>query len=75
MDLIKTLDRNAKISELESKKPSVSGFPTSSALTALKNKTPNVISFVKKNYDTKTTETEKKVADHNHGKYYLESSK
>ena len=55
MDLLKTLDRNAKISELESKKPSVSGFPTSSALTALKNKTPNVISFVKKNYDTKTT--------------------
>ena len=48
MDLIKTLDRNAKISELESKKPSVSGLPTSSALTALKNKTPNVISFVKK---------------------------
>ena len=36
----------------------------------MENKIPNVSSFVKKtNYDTKISELEKKVIDHNHDKY------
>ena len=36
----------------------------------MENKIPNVSSFVKKtNYDTKISELEKKVTDHNHDKY------
>ena len=36
----------------------------------MENKIPSVSNLVKKtDYDTKITETEKKLADHNHGKY------
>ena len=40
------------------------------ATTAVKNKIPSIISLVKKiDYNTKTTEIEKKLIDHNHDKY------
>ena len=53
-DLLKKLDYNAKISEIESKIPRISGLATKSALTAVENKIPGVSSLVKKtNYDTK----------------------
>ena len=40
------------------------------ALTAVENKIANLSSLVKKiNYNTKTSEIEKKVSDHSHGKY------
>ena len=43
---------------------------TTSALTAVENRIPNISNLVKKtDYDTKISETEKKVADHNHDKY------
>ena len=44
---------------------------TTSALTAVKNKIPDVISLVKKttDYNTKIREIEKKLTDHNHDKY------
>ena len=43
---------------------------TNSALTAVENKIPDVSSLVKKtDYDTKISEIEEKVSDHNHGKY------
>ena len=45
---LKKTDFNAKISEVESKIPSISGLTTSSALTAVENKIPDVISLVKK---------------------------
>ena len=40
------------------------------ALTSIENKIPNISSLVKKTeYDTKITEIEKKLTDHNHDKY------
>ena len=50
--------------------PSISELATNAALTAVENKIPDVSSLVKKtNYDTKITEIENKVTDHNHDKY------
>ena len=47
MDLLKK-DYNAKITEIESKIPSISGSATTAVLTAVENKIPNVINQVKK---------------------------
>ena len=55
---------------MESKIPSISGLATNAALTAVENKTPNISSLVKKtDYNTKITEIEKNLTDHNHDKY------
>ena len=53
------------------KKPSINGLATNAALTAVENKIPNINGLVKKQiiYNTKITEIEKKLTDHNHGKY------
>ena len=62
--------RKTKLTELENKIPDVSGLATKTALTAVENKIPDVSSLVKKtNYDTKISELEKKLTDHNHDKY------
>ena len=59
-----------KFTELENKIPDISNLAINTALTAVKNKIPSVSSLVKKtDYDTKTTEIEKKLTDHNHDKY------
>ena len=43
---------------------------TTTALTAVENKIPNVINLVKKTeYDTKISVIEKKIIDHNHDKF------
>ena len=56
--------------ELEIKIPDVTNFVKKTKLTELENKIPDVSSLVKKtNYDTKINELEKKLTDHNHGKY------
>ena len=47
MDLLKA-DYNTKISEIESKIPSVSGLATNSSLTTVENKIPDVSNLVKK---------------------------
>ena len=54
--------------------PRISGLATNAALTALKsdleNKIPNISSLVEKaDYNTKITEIEKKLTDHDHCKY------
>ena len=68
--LKKKTDYNAKVTEIEGKIPSISGLDTNSALTAVKNKIPDVSSLVKKSdYSTKISEIEKKVNNHNHNKY------
>ena len=68
--LVKKSDYSARISELENKILSISGFVTTSALTAVENKIPNVSNLVKKtDYDTKISELEKKLTDHKHDKY------
>ena len=47
-DIVKKTDYNAKITEIEGKIPSVSGFATNSALAAVHNIIPNISKFVKK---------------------------
>ena len=56
--------------KLKNKIPSTAGLATTSALTAIENKIPSISNLVKKtDYDTKVTEIEKKLTDHNHDKY------
>ena len=63
------LANKTKLTELENKIPDVSSLATNTALTAVENKIPDVSSLVKKtNYNTKITEIEKKLTDHNHDK-------
>ena len=70
MVLLKKTDNNTKITEIEDKIPSISGLATNAALTAVGNKISNINSLSQKTvYDTKVTEIEKKLTDHNHDKY------
>ena len=62
--------KKTKLTELENEIPDVSSLATKTELTAVKNKMPSVSSLVRKaNYDTKITEIENKLTDHNHDKY------
>ena len=62
--------KKTQLMELEKKIPDVSSLATKTALTAVENKIPDVSSLVKKtDYDTKISELEKKLTDHNHDKY------
>ena len=64
------LFKKTKLTELQNKIPDVSSLATKTALTAVENKIPSVSSLVKKtDYDTKISELEKKLTDHNHDKY------
>ena len=68
-DLVKETDFNAQITE-EGEIPSITGLATNSALTAIKNKIPDVSSLVQKtDYNTKISEIENKVNNHNYDKY------
>ena len=68
--LVKKFGYNSKITGLENKIPSISGLATNAALTAVENKIPYISSLVKKaDYNTKISEIEKKLADHNHDTY------
>ena len=70
-DLVKKTDLDAKVTEIESKIPNVTGFATNSALTAVKNKILSVSILVKKmDYDSKI---ENKVTNHDHDKYITTS--
>ena len=48
-DLVKKTNYNTKITEIAGKIRNISGLATKTALTAVENKIPNVISLVKKN--------------------------
>ena len=66
--------KKAKLTELENKIPDISNLATKTALTAVENKIPSVSSLVKKtDYDTKISELEKKLTDHDHDKYVAAS--
>ena len=57
-------------SELENKIPDISNLATKTALTAVENKIPSVSNLVKKtDYNTKNTEIDNKLNNHNHDKY------
>ena len=60
--------------ELENKISDVSSLATKTVLTAVENKVPYVSSLVNKtNYDTKISELEQKLTNHNHDKYITTS--
>ena len=62
--------KKAKLNELENKIPDVSNLATKTALTTVENKIPDVSNLANKtDCDTKVTEIEKKLTDHNHGNY------
>ena len=64
------MSKKAKLTELENKIPDVSSLATKTVLTGVENKIPSVSNLVKKtDYNTKITEIEKKLTDHNHDKY------
>ena len=66
----KKKDFNTKVTEMEGKIPSITGLATNSELTVVENKVPDVSSLVKKtDYNTKISDIEKKITDHNHDKY------
>ena len=43
--LVKKTDHNVKITEIESKIPSITGLATNAALTVVENKIPNIINL------------------------------
>ena len=66
--------KKAKLTQLENKIPDVSSLATKAALTAVENKIPHVSNLVKKtDYNTKVTETENELNNHNHDKYITTS--
>ena len=68
--MVKKTDFNTKTTEIKGKIPSITGLATNSELTAVENKIPNVSSLVKKaDYNTKISDIEKKITDHNCDKY------
>ena len=68
--MVKETDFYTKVIEIEGKIPNITGLATNSELTDVKNKIPDVSSLVKKtDYNTKSSEIENKVNDHNHDKY------
>ena len=66
--------KEAKLTELENKIPDISNLATKTALSTVENKIPSISNLVKKtDYDTKVTEIENKLTDHNHDKYIVTS--
>ena len=78
--LVKKIDYNANIWEIESKMPSIIGLATSDALTAAENKVPDASNLVKKktDYNAKVTDIESKyitTADYNKFTKYIVAHK
>ena len=66
--------KKANLTELEDKIPDVSSLATKTALTAVENKIPSLSNLVNKtSYNTKITEIENKLTDHNHDQYIYTS--
>ena len=66
--------KKAKLTELQNEIPDVSSLATKAALTAVENKIPNVSGLVNKiNYNTKISELEKNITDHDQDKYITTS--
>ena len=67
--LVKKGNYITKITELEKKIPGISNLATKTALTAIEKKTPGVSNLVKKtDCNTKITDIENKLNNHNHDK-------
>ena len=62
--------KKTKLTELENKIPDISNLATKTLLNTVENKIPSVSYLVKRtDYNTKVTEIEHKLTDHNHDKY------
>ena len=62
--------KKSKLAELENKIPDVSNLATKTALTTVESKIFSFCSLVEKtDYDTKISELQKKLSDHNNDKY------
>ena len=62
--------KKSALTAVENKIPDISSLPIKSAVTPVENKIPNVSSLVKKtDYNTKISNIEKRITDHNHDKY------
>ena len=62
--------KKAKLTVSKNKIPDISDLATKTALTAAENKIPSVSYLVNKTYyNTKVTEIENKLTNHNHDKY------
>ena len=67
---VSNLVKKTKVTELENKIPDINNLATKTALTTVENKIPSVNNLVKKtDYNTKITDTENKLNNHNHDKY------
>ena len=67
---VNNLVKETKLTELQNKIPDISNLATKTALTAVENKIPSVSNLVKKpDYNTKITEGENKLNNHNHDKH------
>ena len=63
------LAQKTKLTELENKIPDISSLATKTALIIVENRIPDVSSLVKKTYyNTKITDIENKLNNHNHDK-------
>ena len=68
---VSNLVKKTKLTELESKIPDISNLATKTALTTVENKISSVSNLVKKtDYNTKITDIENKLNNHNHDKYF-----
>ena len=64
------LVKKAKLIELEKRIPNISNLETNAALATVENKISDVSNLVKKtDHNTKVTEIENKLNNHNHDKY------
>ena len=67
--LATTATLNAKINEVKDKMPSITNLASTTALTAVENKKSNVSNLLKKtDYNTKISEIDKNITDHDHDK-------
>ena len=71
---ISGLSTKTALTTVENKIPSISNFATKTASTKVENKIPSISGLVKKtDYNTKITDIENKLNNHNHDKYVANS--
>ena len=71
---ISGLATKTALTTVENKIPSINNLATKTALTTVENKIPSISGLVKKtDYNTKITDIENKLNNHNHGKYVATS--
>ena len=61
--------KNVKLTKLENKIPDISNLTTKTGLTTVENKIPDISLVKKTDYNTKITDIDNKLNNHNHDKY------